>query len=968
MIKSHNGKTLFLLVVIASIAFFSERAPGGSNGKIAGVVSDMQSGEPLIGVNVFIEETTMGASTDGSGAYFILNVHPGTYTVKFMYIGYETLVKKGILVSTDRTTRINVELKSTVIEGATVTITAEREVIEKDLTASEQYITRDVLDKSWIRTIPEVLETQAGVFQNTFRGSSNLQSLYLMDNMSVNSGLLSDNYTGFNTTMIQEISVLTGGYNAEYGTARSAIVNVVSKEASDAIHGTFLTRIRPPGKYHFGPNFYDKKNYDYSHFDLDYWTSESQNIYSNYYGQNPDSLLATWREQITPNDTLKDYHQRAELEYEGTLYGPITNKLGFLLSGRFKQGVGRYPQLIPYNTDYNFQGYLKYNLSSKLKLKLGGFIGGWESAEYLSVNFNSLESAQESQWLGSMQVYSPYTDAKYRLYGAVYRQWPELRKWYQGYLKLTHILNEKTFYEFTLSYLNDDMDRSNRYGTDSDSLWSRRDDKKDLINHFYTESYFHSWDKMYCNVFQTNAQLTSQANHHHQIKFGMGFNAYDFSYEHFMGVHEGGSRWNLLNVFDGKPFEGSFFLQDKIEFSGIIINAGVRADYFDQNRRAPANMFDPLAIEPTTPGHDPTQPLGIPGEPERKRTKLQYAIAPRLGISHPISENSILHFAYGHFYQRPSWTKMFGFPFTNYSEDMSTVLDPYAQQLTYPEEWQGWYGNAEMGYEQTVQYELGVDINIYDRFKFDMTGYYKDASQEASVITGIYGAVYNTTKYLMMSNAGYSDIRGIETKIESRWRKPLNFGMSHDVYWSFDGEVGYSRLYEPGSTNINVPKGLRQGKGAWSSYHKIKSWINFYLEPGRGPAIADYKPLGDFNFYLYFWWRSGDPYTYHGPGDLSTRPFNKRWFNYYQFNLKLAKGFHWAGIRAELSVDIRNLFDTKFLKLLYDDDLIRWHENSNLPDKDRLPKVSFSSEPNVWGWYSYEVPPREIYVQMKIDF
>lgn len=968
MLKKFNRRTQLLLLTLALLPFFSQGIQAGSNGKIAGQVSDLQTGEALLGVNVFIETTGLGASTDVHGDYFILNVHPGVYTMKFMYIGYETLVKTGVLVSTDRTIRIDVALKPTILEGASLTVTAERDVIQKDLTASEQQVTREVLDKSWVRTISEVLETQAGVFQNTFRGSSNLQSVYLMDNISVNSGLLSDNYTGFNTTMIQEISVLTGGYNAEYGTARSAVVNVISKEASDAIHGTFLTRIRPPGKYHFGRNFYDPKNYDYDHFDFNYWTAESQNIYSDYYGQSPDSLLATWHRQITPNDTLKNYHQRIEPEYEGTLYGPITKQLGFLISGRFKKAVGRYPQLIPYNTDYNFQGYLKFNLSPKLKLKIGGFFGGWESAEYLSVNFNTLESAQESQWLGSMQVYSPYSDAKYRLYGAVYRQWPELRKWYQGYLKLTHILNHRTFYEITFSYLNDDMDRSNRYGTDSDSLWSRRDDKKDLINHFYTESYFHAWDKMNCKIFQINSNLVSQVTHHHQLKFGLGFNAYDFAYEHFMGVHEGGSRWNLLNVFDGKPYEGNFYLQDKIEYAGIIINAGIRADYFEQNRLAPANMFDPLAIQPTTPGHDPMQPLGIPGTPERKRTKFQYAIAPRLGISHPISENSILHFAYGHFYQRPSWTKMFGFPFTNYTEDMTTVLDPYAEQPTYPEEWQGWYGNGEMGYERTVQYELGVDLNIYNRFKFDLTGYYKDASQEASVITGVYGALYNTTKYLMVSNAGYSDVRGIETKIDSRWQGPLNFGISHDVYWSFDGEVGFGRRYEPGSARVDVPKGLRQGKGAWSSYHKIKFWVNFYLEPGRGPALADYKPLGDVNLYLYCWWRSGDPYTYHRPGDLSTKPFNKRWFNYYQFNLKIAKGFSMAGIRAEFAVDVRNLFNQKFLRLLYDDDLIRWHENSNLPEKDRLPKVSFSGEPDEWGWYSYEVPPREIFVQLKTEF
>lgn len=61
-------------------------------------------------------------------------------------------------------------------------------------------------------------------------------------------------------------------------------------------------------------------------------------------------------------------------------------------------------------------------------------------------------------------------------------------------------------------------------------------------------------------------------------------------------------------------------------------------------------MYDPLAFQIGTPGHDPGAPLGIPGTPEREETKLQVAIAPRIGISHPISERAVLHFVYGHFF------------------------------------------------------------------------------------------------------------------------------------------------------------------------------------------------------------------------------------------------------------------------------------------------------------------------------
>ena len=975
--RSHLLAQLLLLFVLVFSSGFA-----GTTGKIAGKVTDLKTGEPMIGANVIIQGTTLGAITDHNGAYFIINVHPGNYAVTFSYIGYKSVTKTAVAVNADRTTNLNVALEPTLIPGAAVTVTAERPAVEKDLTASEQVVTSRVFEKSWVRTVKEALETQAGIFstppavawnrgvtQTYIRGSSIVEAVYLLDNLSVNSGLLSENYTGFNTSTIEQISVLTGGYNAEYGEGRSAVVNIVTKEAPTGIHGTFLTRMRPAGIYHFGPNFYSQNNYDYKNFGLDYWTRQSQDPNSGpFFGRSPDSLLAAWRQQITPNATLRDYAKRTEPEVEGTLYGSINDKLSFLASGRFKRSVGIFPQPLAYNPEFNLQGYLNYKISPALKLRVGGFRGGYETADYPAVNQNTIESAQESAWLAPMRIDEQYARAKYNPYGAIYRQWPELRRWSQLYLKLSHILNTKSFYEVSLSYLHDDMDRSDRDQVLPDSLWSRKDDVTKMVNRFLDQGYFHTWTKNYSKVYQLKVDLTSQATEHHQFKSGLGLKSYDFNYEHFMGVYEGGNRWNLVNVFHGYPYEGDFYVQDKIEFPGLIVNAGMRVDFFNQNRSAPKNRYDPLAFQPTTPGHDPSKPLGFPGNPERERTKLQLAFAPRLGISHPISENSVLHFVYGHFYQRPSWTKMFGFPFVNYTEDMSTALNPYANQITYMEEWQGWYGNAAMGFERTIQYELGVDNSIANHFKLDLTGYYKDASREADVITGVYAAQYTTTKALMLSNSGYSDVRGIETKLNSRFDGPLNFGTSHDIYWSFNGEVGYRQLYEPGSTRIDVPKGLRQGKGAWSSYHRIKTWLNLDFPDSGGPQVFGVKPLSDFNLYLYFWWRSGEPYTYHGAGDLSTAPKKRRWFSYYQANMKLAKGFRLLGVRTEMSADIRNLFNSKFLRLLGGDDLIRWHENPNLPQRERLPKNWFSNEYDKWEWYSYEVSPRQVYLQFRVEY
>ena len=168
----------------------------------------------------------------------------------------DRVTKSDVVIIIDRTTTENFILETTLIEVEGVVIVAERPVIDKDLTASEQIVTGDVLENSGVRSIQEALVTLPGIFSDNsnlawqrgstrgyVRGSSNVQAVLMVDNLAVNSGLVSDNYTGFNTSTIEQISVLTGGYNAEYGEGRSAVVNIVSKEAPAGIHGTLIGRM-----------------------------------------------------------------------------------------------------------------------------------------------------------------------------------------------------------------------------------------------------------------------------------------------------------------------------------------------------------------------------------------------------------------------------------------------------------------------------------------------------------------------------------------------------------------------------------------------------------------------------------------------------------------------------------------------------------------------------------------------------
>ena len=971
-----QGKVIVLM--LALIFLVTSNLWPGTTGKIAGKVFDESTGEPLPGANVIVVGTPMGTSTDVDGFYFIINIPPGGYSVAVSYMGYDRLTKSGVRVSIDRTTSLDFALKSTIIEAKAVVLVAERPVVVKDLTASEQVITTQEIDQSWSRTLPEVMETQTGVFQGHFRGGTIVESVYMLDNVSLNSGLLSDNYTSINTSTVQEIAVLTGGYNAEYGSAQSGIVNIVTKEGVAGINGTFITRMRPAGKYHRGRHMFSKEGYDWTNFDLAYWTAQSQDSLGAYFGQDPNELLAQWQKQLTPNEILRDYDNRPEYETEVTLYGAATSKLGFLFSGRYKRGVSIFPQPEKYNPEFNLQGKLNYKLSDAIKISASGLYGGYTTYEMSVSNFTSTEMAQEGAWYGVPQVTDPYMGPKYDLKGA-FIQWPEQRRVSNFSLNWSHVLSPKTFYEINVSYLEDDSDRSDRDGY-LPSIFEKihaDDNVFGMVGHYQTEGYFHRYVKYNSKVHSIRGDVTSQVTKNHQVKGGFIAKSYDFSYESRMSAEYSAQRWNLMNVFDGTPYEGAAYVQDKIEFAGLIINGGVRVDFFHQKRDdVPKFMFDPLAYEETTSGNETP---GLPGKPETESTKLQAAIAPRLGISHPIGENTVLHFVYGHFYQRPSWNKMFSFAFINYHrENVDDITDPYVGHKTYMDQWQGYQGNPKMGYERTIQYEVGVDQNIANLVRLDITGYYKDGSRQTifregtirdprwgdqNTWTTLYNATnpYNVSQ--MISNCAFTDIRGLETTVNTRFNWPLNFSLSYDLSYTTGGVLGFANMYEPGS-GVDSPQGYGQMKKVWNNNHKFKGVANLNFRQGYGPTIVNFKPLSDVNVNVYFEAWNGLQYTYHAPGDPSTEPNNKRWEAHYRTNLKVSRGFHAMGVRPEISVEVRNLFNNKDLNMLGGSDLQNYHEQDG-----ELPKHWWSGEPNEWAWYNvWTNPPRQVYFQLKVDF
>jgi isoaspartyl peptidase/L-asparaginase-like protein (Ntn-hydrolase superfamily) len=153
--------------VALAVLFSTAAVIAGTTGKISGKVLDAGTKEPLIGANVLIENTVMGASTDADGEYYILNIPPGSYSVVVRMIGYTSQRMENISVTVDLTAKADFKLKSTVIETKeSVVVMADRTKVQKDLTSSERSMGSREIDQMPVRSVEELVKLQAGVVRD----------------------------------------------------------------------------------------------------------------------------------------------------------------------------------------------------------------------------------------------------------------------------------------------------------------------------------------------------------------------------------------------------------------------------------------------------------------------------------------------------------------------------------------------------------------------------------------------------------------------------------------------------------------------------------------------------------------------------------------------------------------------------------------------------------------------------------
>lgn len=790
----------------------------GTQGKIAGVVIDKKTREPISDVNLYLQGTELGAATDMDGYYSILNVPPGKYDLVVEYLGYQGQTVEGLVVISDLTTMANFQLDQTALEiGEAVTVTAEKPLIRPDVTSKLAVVDGKEITSMPVDNINEVIASQAGITTDAegnlhLRGGRTNEMVYLVDGQPVQNPLdksfggLIDNYA------IRELQVLSGTFNAEYGSAMSGVINIVTNDGSDQ----FRTKIE--------------------------YTSPMLNA-SPY--RKPNALVKDANPFDLENKPLQ-YRKTDALDIIDPFYPSEGNFNGFF-SGALPKGVG----------NYFFSGEYK-NENSWLP----------HGYNFIRSGFGKMTFPIGSgKLVGSVQ----YSDQQKQSYNHQFKYLPENQGHWKNEskryaLKYNHTFSKKSFLTLNASLL----DFKSLYTVDdlyySDYVFPELDQNLEFVIAGNSKNYM----DFKSTTYNAKGDWLYQLNRNHEFKGGFEFNLYDLNV--FDYSNEGNNEEDFfLNEFQRKPLTASAYLQDKIEYKNIIMNAGLRGDYVDAKGKSFQNVTNPNAGL-------------VASEPEFK-------LSPRLGMAYPVSENTVLHFSYGHFLQFPNFEEIYS--------NLQFLNPSVLETATFAE-----IGNPNVKSMKTVAYEFGIAQKISNHYALNVTAYSKDISDllgTRDVTTGSY-------RYVIFINNDFARIQGVDITLEKRLTN----------HWSAKLDYTYSVARGNESTPLEEARNVYEGQERsvkelyldFDRRHDIALNFLVALPPKFGPQVLGISPFERVNLFILGEFSSGLPYT--PTSDDFTKRFEKNsarmpWTS--TVDVRLEKFLPFYSNAFSIFLEVTNLFD-----------------------------------------------------------
>ncbi len=846
---------LFFCILIPILLWAEE------TGKIVGFVYDEESGEPLIGVNVLVKGTYMGAAADENGVFRIDGVPPGSYDLQISMIGYEMVLYTGVKVEPGKETPLKVPMKRTVLAlGYEVKVIGKKPLLEPDVTSSVHLIDREDIQGIVGDGAKDLLSLQVGVLNTGkefhIRGGRSDENIMRIDGVAVKDPLFGSSFVmHLSKDVIREMEVITGGFNAEYGQAMSGVVDVKLRDGSEKFQGSM--------------------SYKCNHFPLpDTLNTDVGEVHIE--GTEP---LLTWLLPGRVTFLLNGYLNFSDtyLPDADSLYSSVYG--GRLLCPREENTLSGLSRI---TWKISTTKKLRFTFMNSLKINQGYFMKEYGFPyKYVQIlnNYNTFTqevNRQTVEWWHSASKSMYYTVSVGRCFTRLHsdvqgKHWTEYIPT-ANELPVEYILNPDS----TITVISGDG--------------------------FYDYGDAPLWHDHYAETYTLTGNVCYQPSVKTKIKSGLEVDFTELQlldiYKPWLGESNLGLNFDLYCIHTST---GAFYIQDRITYEGMILNVGMRVDWWFLGPEVEEAMEDTNIVTLTEEARERfyNETVGVFGH------RMKAHISPRLGVSHPVTDNDVLFFSYGHFSQRPRYQYV------------------YAKLRSYSESTYQLFGNPNLNPSVTIAYEMGIRHRFDENKVFTLTAFYKDIFGYPTAQRIImYNPRYGNIRYLMYFNADFATVRGIELVYKQRAEKYL----SGSAKFSYSLATGKSSNPDDElliSAGRLTEKPMREVPLKWDRPLGFSFTLNFNVGKDEHPVVFGWKLPSNWGVSVQGGIRSGQRYTpitriikdgvhYDDYGELYSAIGTPWRF----FDAKFYKSWKLGSVDISFVVECRNVFNFRNARII----------------------------------------------------
>ncbi len=435
----------------------------------------------------------------------------------------------------------------------------------------------------------------------------------------------------------------------------------------------------------------------------------------------------------------------------------------------------------------------------------------------------------------------------------------------------------------------------------------------DANKEFYLQSFVSSYEKDNQKTYGIKGDVLWQANNYNEFKAGVEFRQHNIERFYISSPYYDD---HVLDDYNRKPREAAAYVQDKINFSSIILSAGLRFDLTDPNSGYWPNPFDAY----------------YNNDVAYKKAQVHSQLSPRLGISYPVSEKTVFHFGYGSYFQRPEYQFIYkSISDANYKENIIMNLRTG----------NGRFGNPDLKPEKTIAYEFGVSHQLFSDYILNVSVYSKRIKDYVGTRTFFAGdrPEYWET-FTLHINEDFAYNNGLE----------LQFRKIRGKY--FYGELNYTYSIAEGSSSgplerVGIEEANRQSLKffplEFDQRHTINANMNLRFGQNEGPNLGFAGHiLENFRFSMLFQYGSGLPYTKGIRG--ATEPYeinNARLPENWTLDLKVNRTVNIGSVTVVPYLEIFNLTNRR--NVLYVDPF------TGRPDFSFGRTYEYAANPLNWG-------------------